>query len=203
MEKLSRSEQKRLDIHKAALAEFKEKSFAGASMDAIAERAAVSKRTVYNHFESKEALFQAVTESFWQLSKDVTNVEYDPATDIVVQLENITEAMWQLYSQADFIEKARVLLAEYIRQPQLIEQMIQQVSEKEKGLSRFLAQAHQAGVLQIDDLRMAETQFWGLCKAFAFWPVVFQMHDYSAKRAQIIRSNVQMFVCQYRGRAEK
>ena len=31
--------------------------FSNVSMDAIAERAEASKRTVYNHFENKEALF--------------------------------------------------------------------------------------------------------------------------------------------------
>jgi len=200
VEKLSRSEQKREAIFQAALAEFKEKSFAGASMDAIAERAAVSKRTVYNHFDSKEALFSAVIDSFWQQSKAVTDVEFDPSVSVATQLEQMLTAMWQLYLQSDFIEKARTLLPEYIRQPALITQMMQQVSAQEKGLMRFLAQAQAAGALKIDDLKIAETQFWGLCKAFAFWPAVFHMHDFSYARERIIQQNVAMFVGFYQSK---
>ncbi|KXI30074.1 TetR/AcrR family transcriptional regulator [Paraglaciecola hydrolytica] len=197
MENLSRSEQKRQDILLAALAEFKDKSFAGASMDAIAERANASKRTVYNHFASKELLFQAVMESFWQQSKRVANQQFDATQPVEEQLEIIASAMWDLYLQSDFIEKARVLMAEFIRQPQMMDQVIQQVNDQEQGLPRFLQQANASGALKISDLKVAETQFWGLCKAFAFWPVLFQLHDYREQRQMIIKSNVAMFVQHY------
>jgi TetR/AcrR family transcriptional regulator, regulator of autoinduction and epiphytic fitness len=197
LEKLSRSEQKRQDILLAAFAEFKDKSFAGCSMDAIAERANASKRTVYNHFASKELLFQAVMESFWQQSKQVANLSFDPNRSVSEQLEALATAMWDLYLQSDFIEKARVLMAEFIRQPKMMDQVIQQMSNQEQGLPRFLQQATAHGALNISDIAVAEIQFWGLCKAFAFWPVLFQMHDYRENRQRIIKSNVAMFVGQY------
>ena len=200
VENLSRSEQKRQDILLAALAEFKDKSFAGSSMDAIAERANASKRTVYNHFASKELLFQAVMESFWQQSKCVANQQFDVNRPVDEQLETIASAMWDLYLQSDFIEKARVLMAEFIRQPQMMEQVIKQVNDQEQGLPRFLQQANACGVLKINDIKVAETQFWGLCKAFAFWPVLFQLHDYREQRQTIIKSNVAMFVQQYQNK---
>lgn len=198
MKNLSRSEQKRRDILQAALAEFKDKSFVGSSMDAIAERANASKRTVYNYFPSKELLFQSVMESFWQESKCVANQQFDASRSVSEQLENIAAAMWDLYLQSDFIEKARVLMAEFIRQPQLIQQVINEVNEQEQGLPLFLKQANASGALKIADIKVAETQFWGLCKSFAFWPALFQLHDYSEQRQKIIKSNVAMFVEQYR-----
>lgn len=198
MEKLSRSEQKRQDILEAALAEFKDKSFAGCSMDGIAERAKASKRTVYNHFSSKELLFQSVMESFWQQSKGVTNQVFDASRPVSEQLESMAMAMWSLYQQSEFIEKARVLMAEFIRQPQLMQQVINEVNQQEQGLPLFLKQANAHGALNISDLKIAETQFWGLCKAFAFWPVMFQLHDYSGQQKAIIKSNVAMFVTHYK-----
>ncbi|WP_340678621.1 TetR/AcrR family transcriptional regulator [Paraglaciecola sp.] len=197
VENLSRSEQKRQDILLAALAEFKDKSFAGTSMDAIAERAQASKRTVYNYFASKELLFQAVMESFWQQSKGVANQAFDANRPVAEQLEEIATAMWTLYLQSDFIEKARVLMAEFIRQPQLMQQVINEVNDQEQGLPLFLKQADASGALRINNLKVAETQFWGLCKSFAFWPVMFQLHDYSGEREAIIKSNVTMFVQHY------
>lgn len=197
MKALSRSEQKRQDILQAAFAEFKDKSFAGTSMDAIAERAQASKRTVYNYFASKELLFQAVMESFWQQSKQFANLPFDPQRSVSEQLEDIASAMWEAYLQSDFIEKARVLMAEFIRQPNLMLEVIQQLADQEQNLPRFLQQANDHGALKIDDIKIAETQFLGLCKAFAFWPVLFQLDDYSQQRQSIIKSNVAMFVGQY------
>ena len=136
-------------------------------------------------------------ESFWQESKGIANQEFDDSRPVKEQLEEIAAAMWALYLQSDVIEKGRVLMAEFIRQPQLMQQVIQEVNAQEKGLPRFLRQAVSQGALHITDLKVAETQFWGLCKAFAFWPVMFQLHDYSADRQAIIKSNVAMFVQHY------
>ncbi|MCF5632840.1 TetR family transcriptional regulator, partial [Pseudomonas syringae] len=48
------TDQKREAIVLAAIAEFGDRGFEITSMDRIAARAEVSKRTVYNHFPSKE-----------------------------------------------------------------------------------------------------------------------------------------------------
>ena len=55
-----RSQEKRLAIIDAAQTLFLEHGFGATSMDAVAETARVSKRTVYSHFDSKAALFGSV-----------------------------------------------------------------------------------------------------------------------------------------------
>ncbi|MET8546449.1 TetR/AcrR family transcriptional regulator, partial [Kitasatospora sp. NPDC004799] len=52
--------EKREAITRAATVVFGREGYVRASMDAIAAEAGVSKRTVYNHFADKEALFQSV-----------------------------------------------------------------------------------------------------------------------------------------------
>ena len=59
---MKRTEKKRKDIIDAAIDEFKEQGFLGAKTTSIAKKANVSSRTLYNHFESKEALFDAISE---------------------------------------------------------------------------------------------------------------------------------------------
>jgi len=54
-----KSEEKRQLILEAATALFLEKGLQGASMDAVAREAGVSKQTVYSHFENKDALYSA------------------------------------------------------------------------------------------------------------------------------------------------
>lgn len=53
---------KRAAVLAAARATFLSEGYARSSMDAVAAAAQVSKRTVYNHFPDKEALFVAVIE---------------------------------------------------------------------------------------------------------------------------------------------
>jgi TetR/AcrR family transcriptional regulator of autoinduction and epiphytic fitness len=54
---LTLSQRKHLAIIEAAIVEFKDNGYNASSMDAVAAHAQASKRTVYNHFPSKEALF--------------------------------------------------------------------------------------------------------------------------------------------------
>ena len=54
------SDRKRSDIAQAALRLFLRDGFARTSVDAIAEEAGVSKRTIYNHFGDKENLFLSI-----------------------------------------------------------------------------------------------------------------------------------------------
>jgi TetR/AcrR family transcriptional regulator len=49
----------------AAVAEFAEKGFAGARVDAIAQRAAVNKQLVYHYFQSKQGLYQSALETVY------------------------------------------------------------------------------------------------------------------------------------------
>jgi AcrR family transcriptional regulator len=51
---------RREEILNAAFAEFSEKSYAGASMEAIARRARCSKETLYAWFDDKKTLFQTL-----------------------------------------------------------------------------------------------------------------------------------------------
>ncbi|MGB1238594.1 MAG: TetR/AcrR family transcriptional regulator, partial [Pseudomonadales bacterium] len=60
--KITLSQRKRAAIVQAAIEAFQEKGAQCTSMDSIAERAQVSKRTVYNHFASKERLLEEVFE---------------------------------------------------------------------------------------------------------------------------------------------
>ncbi len=54
-----KSEEKRQSILEAASHLFMERGLQGASMDAVAREAGVSKQTVYSHFQNKEALYSA------------------------------------------------------------------------------------------------------------------------------------------------
>ena len=82
----TRSDAKREAIIQAATQAFQEYGVNGTSMDKLAELANVSKRTVYNHFATKEDLvMHLVTKQFEDAKLSVT-VVYDPARDLSEQL---------------------------------------------------------------------------------------------------------------------
>jgi TetR/AcrR family transcriptional regulator of autoinduction and epiphytic fitness len=193
----SRSELKRQAVLNAAVAEFQRCGFAGASMDAIAELAQVSKRTVYNHFASKEILFEQATVLLWSRSKSASTVPFTPNRPLAEQLAQIARQSWAYYQQDDFIELARVVMAEYIRQPERAVAAMAQLEQQEGGLETWLKAAKAAEMLHIPDLKLAASQFWGLFKTFSFWPKVFQLGSYDAQQQQIIESNVAMFLALY------
>ena len=62
------TDRKRAAIINAAIIEFRQSGYEATSMDRLAASAGVSKRTVYNHFPSKEALFAQIIQQLWELS---------------------------------------------------------------------------------------------------------------------------------------
>ena len=166
------TEQKREDILKAALNEFDARGFRETSMDRIAQTAQVSKRTVYNHFESKEALFDAIADKLSQRVQVVTAYAYDPDRPIDQQLRRIGEQMLDMLAAPSFISLARVTLAEMLRSPDLARKTYELFRERQSGLAVWLGQATADGRLAIADPVWAADQYFGLIKSFAFWPQI-------------------------------
>lgn len=86
MKKIEQKKKQKLSsILKAAQGLFQSGGFIGTSMDKIAEKAGVTKQTVYRYFDSKEALFKATLEA-QRLQEKSNFLE-------ALELENSTEAL--------------------------------------------------------------------------------------------------------------
>ncbi len=188
---------KRSQILDAAVSEFQERGFAGAGMDRIAARANVSKRTVYNHFDGKEALFKAILEVMAEQANAALEIAYDPARPIKPQLIELGRAEGRLITSAPFMRLARMALGETIRDPALAAEMNARM-EKISVFRDFIRAARKAGALKTRDPERAAEQFIGLIKAQAFWPAVFSGQVVGEKEMEkIIRNSVAMFLRSY------
>jgi TetR/AcrR family transcriptional regulator of autoinduction and epiphytic fitness len=85
-------------------------------------------------------------------------------------------------------------MAEYIRSPEKAQAAMQRMESQEGGLELWLAQAQQHNVMAIPDIKLAATQFWGMFKAFAFWPRVFNLSTDTKVDEAVILSSIQIFV---------
>ena len=84
--------QKRQTILDGAIQVFIEKGYDVASMDTIAEVAGVSKRTIYNHFPSKELLFQSIVADFLKQRDEIKPIQYSSVKSLESQLKEFAEA---------------------------------------------------------------------------------------------------------------
>lgn len=193
------SQQKREAILRAAVTEFEANGFQATSMDRIADSAQVSKRTVYNHFPSKEILFQAITDELWQQVAQIAKQPYDPEQTLEQQLYQIGEHEMTLLTSQCITRLARVTLTEYSRSPELARTAYDSFRNEECGLIGWIQQAKKAGALDVADPKMAADQFLALIKAFAFWPQMFGGQDTPSKteKKKIIQSAVDMFLHTY------
>ncbi|MGH8410894.1 MAG: TetR/AcrR family transcriptional regulator, partial [Pseudomonas sp.] len=105
------TDRKREAIVAAAIAEFRDNGFEVTSMDKIAATAGVSKRTVYNHFPSKEELFAEILHQLWASSVAQLDVSYASDRPLREQLRGLLQAKMTMMSDANFLDLARVAIA--------------------------------------------------------------------------------------------
>ena len=193
------TEQKRLAILEAALREFEANGFDQTSMDRIAASAGVSKRTVYNHFASKSALFDAIIAELSDKVAEVTEFPYDAEAPLRDQLEAIGHQVIAMLTAPCTIALARVALAEMLRAPNVAGSAYDLIRTRQTGLSDWLRDADRDGRLVVPDTQWAADQLMGQLKSFAFWPhmVGGQPVPDDAERRRIVAGTVDMMLHQY------
>ena len=196
---LTLTERKRLDILAAAQQEFKEKGFVGASMDSLAKRAEVSKRTVYNHFTSKEVLFHNIVKQLCDSFCQAVNITYNRDIPLHEQLLVAAKSELELLGSECFRDLNRITLAEFIRSPELATSTLEYLGQQKDGLHLWIADAIKDGRLKDVDIDHAANQFLGLIKATAFWPQLLMNQEFpSAEQQQTIADDaVLMFLARY------
>lgn len=193
------TDRKREAIVQAAIAEFRAQGFQLTSMDRVAARAEVSKRTVYNHFPSKEALFTDILERLWASSQVSEELAYQPGKALEAQLLALMLAKLALLANPSFLDLARVAIAETIHSPERTGEVLARFGEREEHLTTWIRAAQADGQLQTTDPALAGQQLHALVKAFAFWPQVTmgQLPLTEAEQQSVAASAVAMFLARY------
>lgn len=193
------TDRKRQAIVQSAIDEFRAHGFGATSMDRVAATAGVSKRTVYNHFPSKEALFAEIMIQLWDASAAQVDLAYTPDRPLRAQL---LELLWQkmrMLCDASFIDLARVAIAETIHSPARAQEMVARLGDREEGVTLWLRAAAADGKLKLPDAVFAAHQLQGLVKGFAFWPQITMGQPTlpAAVQQQVVESAVDMFLACY------
>ncbi|KUF37098.1 MULTISPECIES: TetR/AcrR family transcriptional regulator [Xanthomonas] len=193
------TDRKRNAIVEAAIAEFRQHGFEATSMDRVAATAGVSKRTVYNHFPSKDALFGEILRGLWQRSAEAVNLAYRPDQPLHLQLIALLQQKLRLLDDPAFIDLSRVAIAEGIHSPARARELLSQLGSKEEGTTTWLRAALADGRLAGVEPEFAAQQLQALVKGFAFWPQITmgQPPLSPQQQTQVAESAVAMFLGLY------
>lgn len=181
---LNRSATKRAAMLEAGIAELAEHGLAGASMEAIATGAGVSKRTLYKHFPSKDAVLEAVLALLIERVDPLSRLHYDGSRDFAEQLRELGQREMQLICDPDFIRLSRVLMVECMRSKAQSQRLMQQFGEKENSMYHWFQEAGAAGKLGELDSRVAAETFLAVLKSPTYWFSVIAWAPSPKKRAQ-------------------
>ena len=193
------TELKREDIIEAAAKEFKTSGFRATSMDRIAATAQVSKRTVYNHFASKEVLFQAITQELCDRAMQISEYPYNPEIPVRRQLQTIARQEISLLSSAEFLDMVKMITSESLASPDLTRANFENFQDAGIGVVKWIIEASKDGKLAVTNPVIAGKQFLALIETFALWPQLYGVKPIPKKEEQqiIIDSAVEMFLCRY------
>jgi len=197
--RLRLTDRKRAAIISAAIEEFLAAGFDATSMDRVAARASVSKRTVYNHFPSKEALFAAILRQLWDSSDAGEATAYSSSRPLRGQLLELLSKKLSLLNNEAFLSLARVAIAAGIHSPERARDMVARMGEREEDLTIWIRAAAADGRLKTSDPMFASQQLQGLVKAFAFWPQVTMGQPRLSvdEQRQVAESAADMFLARY------
>ena len=166
------TDRKRDAIVQAAIAEFRANGFEATSVDKVAARAEVSKRTLYNHFPSKDELFAAILLVLWETSASELQRAYEPARPVRDQLLELLQGKLAMLADDNFLALARVAIAAGLHSPERAQEMVARLGEKDGGMLEWMRAAQKHGALKAGDAAQAVKQLESLVKGVAFWPQV-------------------------------
>jgi TetR/AcrR family transcriptional repressor of mexJK operon len=181
---------KRRAILRSAKAVFLKCGFEGTTMDAVAERARVSKMTVYRHFEDKEALFAGViTELCAQINGENFNALFTKAPQDA--LRDFARRMIAIVFAPETIELHRIVIAECQRFPKLGRLFYESGPEASiQALTEYLARNKDDRALKVRDPRRSAEEFLELLRGYAHLRVILRLEKAPTTREIAQRINV-------------
>lgn len=168
-------------------------------MDKIAETAGVSKRTVYNHFCSKEGLFDEIVNLLFKLLSESVDATYTPGAPLEPQLVHLIEQKMALYSCSKFLRLSKMVMAELIHRPEKAHELACNIEKRQHGVLVWIDAACEDGKLTIQDTKFASHQLEGLIKSFAYWPQISIGKPTLTEQEQkmVAESSAKMFLAYY------
>jgi TetR/AcrR family transcriptional regulator, regulator of autoinduction and epiphytic fitness len=189
--------QKRQAIVAAATEVFAQQGFELASMDAIAEYANASKRTVYNHFSSKDELFYAVVGQLLSEQESLKKINHTSKQSLEQQLGEFADAHLFLIGTPTRLGIARILNSMVVRNPQKVQEIQNSIGTFEDSFLEWLRAATKARRLKIADPVLAAKVFYAMLEGGFTHPALSGCLD-SSLVVPLKNELIQTFLARYK-----
>lgn len=164
---------KRAAIQEGAIDVFIDMGYELASMDKIAETAGVSKRTVYNHFVSKENLFQAIVDDFLAQRQKLKTLTYNPQESLEKQLLAFANAEIFLIDSPRRLGLSRFLTNVFLNDTAYARKTVAKYPPHYDMLLDWLKEAEKDNKIETDNLLLAARVFYALVEGGITYPGLF------------------------------
>jgi TetR/AcrR family transcriptional repressor of mexJK operon len=172
------SKSKRQSIVTAARQAFLAHGYSGASMEAIAEAAPVSKPTLYSHFRGKQELFSAVIveqcESLFSTLASSKSGNRNPKDG----LKTIARAFVDLIYAPESLKLYRLIISEQQHFPELGAQIYRSGPQPVlQQLSSYLSGLAASGALRVTDVDTSSRLFLSMLKGHEHFRCLLGLQD--------------------------
>lgn len=191
------TEIKRKNIIDAAVEEFRFYGFEGARTTRIARAANVSSRTLYNHFPTKEALFDEIVEIIVAETGAIRSEPFDPDRPVRDQLIQGLDDYMAAITEDRYMGLNRMAMTEYLRDLDLARRVFARAEMHNNPVQAIVSGALAHGQLQDVDPDYATALLTAGAKAFFFWPKFLIGEEGPDDTAHVLADCVDMFLLKY------
>ena len=173
MEMTARTEKKRAQILDGARAVFLVEGFDGASMEAIAHAAGVSKGTLYTYFKGKDELFTSLVAAYQNRSLEETFRSLNKASDPRENLETLARNYLARVHEPENLALLRVVVGTSAKFPSLGRAFYKTgMHPPVERLAQYLKDNAPPGAASACDAELAAVQFFAFLRASVAIPML-------------------------------
>jgi AcrR family transcriptional regulator len=195
---MERAEKKRAQIMDGARVVFLAEGFDGASMEAIAHAAGVSKGTLYTYFKGKDELFTSLIAAYQNRSFEETFRGLSKVADLRGNLETLARNYLDMMREPENLAMLRVVVGASAKFPSLGRAFYEMgMQPPVQRLARYLEENASPGGTVIWDAELAAVQFFAFLRASVAIPMLIA-HEPSPspqRCSEIIAHAVRTLLC--------
>ncbi|MEL6125527.1 MAG: TetR/AcrR family transcriptional regulator [Pseudomonadota bacterium] len=167
------------EIRRAALEEIAEKGIAGSTLGGIANRAGISRTTVYLYFETKQEIFEAVArDTIERTIDDAASMLDDHDGPFATLFESVIDRIYSQIVTGDAVAILRALLAEGREQADVVAFYHREIFSKgEATVRRLIAYGIERGDLSPNAAALDPRAIMSPIMFAAMWDLVFGQVD--------------------------
>lgn len=183
-------------ILEGAIKVFSKNGFDASSMDKIAEAAGVSKITVYNHFQSKENLFQEIVSDFLRQSNEKKPIVYSKTRSLKEQLLDFAEA--EMYRVKEPLQRgvSKLLASVFLFKPDFVKKTMTEQKFHEDFIN-WLYAAKEDGKMTFDSAELTAQIFYGMVEGCLTWNVLLTDGESLPYVEPLLKEVIDVFLCRY------